>query len=203
MKRICKYCGSNYDGDPGSSACPDCVAAHKSTTIRPRTCRTCGRTFPGGPRAWYCPECRAERRRESAERQRKRGTQRPIGSIDRCEVCGGEYVVNSARQRYCPQCAAESCRRVDREQSKAWNAANTTPEGRMATRKAAGAPIACVVCGKMFVPTDASITCSPECSLENKKIVAEAWDRANRVARAERRRQQRKMKKDKENATND
>lgn len=30
MKKICKYCGATYDGDPGSSACPDCVAARKA-----------------------------------------------------------------------------------------------------------------------------------------------------------------------------
>ena len=26
MRRICKYCGKEYDGDPGSSCCPDCAA---------------------------------------------------------------------------------------------------------------------------------------------------------------------------------
>lgn len=69
----------------------------------------------------------------------------------------------------------------------------------MATRKAASAPIACVVCGKMFVPTSAAKTCGPECSWENSRANAEAWDHANRAARAARRRQQRKAKKEKEN----
>ena len=48
MKRICKYCGKEYDGDPGSSCCPDCAAAQRATTLRPRTCRQCGVTFDGG-----------------------------------------------------------------------------------------------------------------------------------------------------------
>lgn len=181
MKRICKYCGKTYEGDPGSSACPECVADRKKTTIRDRVCRQCGRTFPGGPRAWYCPECRAERRRESAERQRRRGTQRPIGSIDRCEVCGGEYVVNSSRQRYCPQCAAEACRRADREQSKAWNAANTTPEGRKTERKASSAEIPCAVCGKPFVPTGGpAVTCGPECREIYRKRTCAEWEAQNK-----------------------
>lgn len=58
MKKICKYCGAGYDGDPGSSACPDCVRKQRQTSIRQRICRQCGIEFPGGPRAWYCPECR-------------------------------------------------------------------------------------------------------------------------------------------------
>ena len=180
MKRICKYCGKTYEGDPGSSACPECVADRKKTTIRDRVCRQCGRTFPGGPRAWYCPECRAERRRESAERQRKRGTRRPIGSIDLCEVCGGEYVVNSARQRYCPACAREAIRAVDRQHSRAWNEVNTTPEGRKTERKASSAEIPCAVCGKPFVPTDSAVTCSPECREIYRKRSCAEWEAQNK-----------------------
>ena len=180
MKKICKYCGATYDGDPGSSACPDCVAAQKKTTIRPRTCRQCGQTFPGGPRAWYCPDCRAERRKDAAARYRRGGASRPIGSTDVCEVCGAEYVVNSARQRYCPKCAPARYREIDRQHSKRWNAENTTPEERKAVRTAANAQIPCVVCGKMFVPTDASITCSPECSRINHSNNCASWVKANR-----------------------
>lgn len=167
MQRICKYCGNTYDGNPGSSACPDCVAAQKKTTIRPRTCRQCGKTFPGGPRAWYCPDCRHERRKAADIRSKRNGPARPIGSTDTCEICGAAYTVNSGRQRYCPACAADAIRENDRKQSRRWQAENTTPAERKAVRKAAAAPIACVVCGKMFVPTDASITCSPKCSRIN------------------------------------
>ena len=183
MKRICKYCGNTYEGDPGSSACPECVGERKKTTIRERVCRQCGKTFPGGPRAWYCPECRAERRRESDKRHKNGGTQRPLGSIDRCEVCGGEYVVNSARQRYCPQCAPERYREIDLAQSKAWNADNNTPEKRRAERKAAGAEIPCAVCGNLFVPTDSSVVCSPECRKIYQKRSRAEWEANNREKR--------------------
>ena len=70
VKRICKYCGQEYDGDPGGSCCPICAASQRKTTLRPRFCRTCGVTFIGGPRAWYCPSCRKERQREQKQKQR-------------------------------------------------------------------------------------------------------------------------------------
>ena len=77
----------------------------------------------GRPRAWYCFICRIERQREQGrtckQRQRK-GQTRRLGSIDKCEVCGKDYIVNSARQRYCPDCAPERYREVDREQSRGW-----------------------------------------------------------------------------------
>lgn len=196
MKKICKYCGNTYDGDPGSSACPDCVAARKKSTLLPRTCRQCGKTFPGGPRAWYCPDCRVERRKDATARYRRSGPSRPIGSTDICEVCGAEYVVNSARQRYCPKCAPVRYREIDRQQSKRWNAENTTPEGRKAVRKAASAPIACVVCGKLFVPTNASITCSPECRRINHDRNCASWEKANSEARNAYRSQLAKAKTD-------
>ena len=92
-----------------------------TSTLRMRVCRQCGIEFMGGPRAWYCPTCRIERQREQGrtckQRQRK-GQTRRLGSIDKCEICGKDYIVNSARQRYCPECAPDRIREVDREQSR-------------------------------------------------------------------------------------
>lgn len=183
MKRICKYCGKEYDGDPGSSACPECAERVKKSVVRTRVCRECGREFPGGPRAWYCPECRANRRREADARHKRAGTQRPIGSVDKCLVCGADYVVKSARQRYCQSCAEEAVKKVDRAQSTAWNRENTTPEQRKAHRKAAAAEIMCVICGRMFIPTSAAITCSPECSMELAKRNTSEYEKQNRAYR--------------------
>lgn len=95
-----------------------------TSTLRTRMCKQCGTEFFGGPRAWYCSDCRYERRREQArkfrEKKAKGLVERPLGSIDHCEVCGAEYVVQSARQRYCKACAPERYREVDREQSRGW-----------------------------------------------------------------------------------
>lgn len=111
MRRICRTCKVEYEGDPGSTLCPACVKAQKATTIRTRVCRTCGAEFPGGPRAWYCPGCRSDRQREQsrdAKRRKAAGKTRAIGSTDTCTICGNAYTVNSGRQRYCPDCAPDA-----------------------------------------------------------------------------------------------
>lgn len=183
MRRICKYCGSGYDGDPGGSCCPDCAAKQRATSIRDRVCRQCGAIFPGGPRAWYCPICRAERQREAEKRHRQRGTARPIGSTDLCVVCGKPYIVNGSRQRYCPDCAPEAVRESNRANSRAWNREHQTPEGRRELKKAASAAVPCAVCGKLFVPNTAAITCSPDCARENRKRNQAAWEQAHKEDR--------------------
>lgn len=183
MKRICKYCGKEYDGDSGSSACSECAERVKKSVVRIRVCRECGREFPGGPRARYCPDCRAERRRKSDARHKRSGTQRPLGSMDKCTVCGKEYVVKSGLQKYCPECAHEAVRSIDRKQSIEWQQKNTTPERRKAERKTAAAEIECVVCGKKFVPTSRTTTCSDACrGLLAKRNCAE-WEKQNRDRR--------------------
>lgn len=185
MRRVCKYCGKEYDGDPGSSACPDCVMLRKKTTLAPRVCRTCGRTFEGGPRAWYCPDCRRTRQQEANARYRKSGAQRKLGTVDRCVICGQPYIVGSARQRYCPDCAPEQYRKAANALSAAWNAEHVTPEARREERADATAYIKCVVCGKLFRPSSAAITCSPECSETLQKQRHAAWEKANADARKE------------------
>ena len=95
------------------------------STLAKRVCRQCGIEFMGGPRAWYCPNCRRERAKEANRRckakQRLNGhADRPLGSIDKCTVCGAEYVVQSARQKYCKKCAPEQYKIVDREQGRDW-----------------------------------------------------------------------------------
>ena len=124
MRRICKYCGAIFDGDPAALGCPDCVEARRHDTIRPRVCRICGAVFEGGPRAWYCPACRTERRRQhdrEAKERKRAGMTRALGSTDLCEACGKPYVVMGGLQRYCPDCAPEAVARIARAQSLAYN----------------------------------------------------------------------------------
>ena len=191
MLKVCKYCGQQYDGEPGSSACPGCAEKVKRQTVLPRVCRECGKTFPGGPRAWYCPDCRDLRRRNQSAEHKRRGTIRPLGSIDKCVVCGGDYVVNSARQRYCQTCAPEAVRAVDRVQSKAWNEANNTPDQRRKIRHSASAEIPCRVCGKLFRPMSCAETCSRSCAAQLAKNNYAAWEKKNRDYRNQYQRQRR------------
>lgn len=183
MKRICKYCGKTYDGDSGSSACPECVEKNKRTTIRQRVCSVCGATFMAGPSSKFCPVCLAERKREQAARRRKNGTARPLGSIDKCLACGKDYVVTGGKQKYCPDCSEREIRKNDRKKSREWNAKNINQDERKEERKAAGAEIPCVVCGKLFVPTTSTLSCSPECRKIYQKRSHAEWEAKNRGKR--------------------
>lgn len=183
MQRICKYCGCIYAGKPGSSACPDCVKNLRSTSLSVRVCKECGISFIGGPAAKYCPICRQQRKAIANRQCKRNGSKRPLGSIDLCEVCRQPYTVTGPRQKYCPDCADAAIRDNDRQKSREWNAANTTPGGRRQLRQAHAAEISCAVCGKPFVPHDTSITCSPACSVELHKQRTAAWEREHRSER--------------------
>lgn len=172
MLRLCRLCGQTFDGSPGASACPDCVAQQRRTTLRPRTCQGCGATFPGGPRAWYCPRCRADRKRQQAREYRQRIAAdhvRALGSTAYCAACGQPYTVAGGNQRYCPDCAGRETRATDARQATAWNAANMPPEKRRRIRQAAAAPIPCAICGQLFIPRSPAKTCSPDCSAELRR----------------------------------
>lgn len=142
-----------------------------SVVVKDRICRQCGRSFSGGPRAWYCPECRYVRRKASAERYRAKGRKadRPLGSIDRCVVCGKDYTVKSARQKYCPDCAYDAVRAVDRPESRRWLAEHkgdyypARNDKRRARRY-------CIVCGRIITAKTCTVTCeSKDCKLERRK----------------------------------
>lgn len=164
--RLCRVCGVAFPSDKEQeSLCPTCLAAQKATTLRDRTCRQCGKTFLGGPRAWYCPDCRAERTREQNRAHKHNGTKRQLGSTDRCEVCGAEYVVKSGRQRYCPACAEAAVRAKDNAASRAYNADHK--ERRQELRAVALKP--CVICGGVVPRGSPAVTCSPACAEEHKR----------------------------------
>lgn len=194
MQRICKYCGVEFSGKPGSTACPECVAKNKSTTMRERVCQICGVKFMGGPRAWYCPNCRAERKREQDIKHKKTGSSRKLGSEDLCEICGKPYIVNSGLQRYCKDCAVEAVKAKDRKQALEWHKENTTPEQRRKDRQAGTAPVACAVCGKSFVPKSRGKTCSDECKVVFAKMQTAKWEKEHRTQRNEYHKNLRKKK---------
>ena len=177
----CVTCGKVFATDRYEQAkCGDCLAAARSTTLRPRTCRTCGDIFPGGPRAWYCPDCRAEREKARRRKYRASGFSRHLGDIDNCVVCGKEYVVCSGLQKYCPDCAPEAVREIDREQSIRWNRENDYYAKREETPRR-GVKI-CVVCGREIAPGTgtATVTCSPECADARRKEIQHRADAKRR-----------------------
>ena len=160
----CQNCGKIVQADGEKVFCPECRAELKAnSTLAERTCRGCERTFVGGPRAWYCHECRAERKKETDRRHRKNGTQRKLGSVDHCEICGKEYIVEGGLQRYCKNCAEDAVREIDRAQGREWNKKNkdrmlAQKKERKENRKA------CAVCRKQFYTGGPEVTCSEECA---------------------------------------
>lgn len=173
--RQCKVCGTQFQGTGEQRLCDACrKAALQDTVMRSRECQTCGKIFLGGPRASYCPECREERKkRTKAEYQARKaaGKTRQIGSIDICQSCGKEYVVNGGLQMYCPDCAPEEIRSKvlpkKRMQAAIQREKNAARKEELKQHSAV-----CAYCGKTFTPKNASVTCSDECAQEYKRIVA-------------------------------
>lgn len=194
MRKTCKYCGKPYDGGRDTSACEDCVKSRRQTTLGTRVCKACGEVFVGGPRAWYCPNCRSERKRAQMAAYKRNGAVRPLGSVDRCEVCGCEYTVTGGLQRYCQGCAKDAVKKIDRQQSKEWNVAHDYYRTQTLERQKTVAEIPCKICGKLFIPSNGSKTCSHECREKLARKSRERTEKVNRVARNERRREARKNK---------
>lgn len=157
----CAACGKSFVASGRTiRLCPECTAASKKNVMRQRTCRQCGAVFEGGPRAWYCPACRYERKKARDRECKRNGPARPIGSIDRCVVCGAEYTVESGNQRYCPDCAAEAIKAADRAAALEYY----TGHKEQFERRKKDHTTLCVICGKPVCSGTVSITCSPECA---------------------------------------
>lgn len=169
-QRACKQCGKIFYGDVDSLYCPECAkVARKSNVIRDRVCIDCGATFQGGPRARRCPGCRHSAKMEASKRIRRRGTIRPLGSVDVCPVCGQEYIVNSGRQKYC----SDACQRVavlawQRERKKEYNkapeVARSKREHREERRKV------CEYCQRPFWSASPTNYCTDYCRDQQAKI---------------------------------
>lgn len=171
MKKICRFCGIEYDGKQSSSACPDCAKKSRRNVIHPRVCGQCGASFDGGPRAFYCPDCRKERQRMRARLYYKDGHKRHIGGTDFCSLCGKPYTIKAPQQRYCPDCGAITTKENIKSHGLYLYHSQTEEERKeiQQRKKAANVPRTCVICGKQFPPRTNAKTCSPECSMELKQ----------------------------------
>lgn len=113
------------------------------------------------------------KKRESTSQyhaRKRQGESRKLGDIDKCEVCGKEYIITGSLQKYCKECAAEAIAAIDREQALKWLKDNKDNEKRRRDRKDATATIKCVVCGNLFMPSiGGNVTCSPECAQKYRK----------------------------------
>jgi hypothetical protein len=110
------------------------------------------------------------------------GLVRPLGSMDKCVICGRDYVVTGSPQRYCPDCAPDAIRAVDTVQGLAYYYANVdqiNPPRMLSRRKGS---CACVICGEMYESPTRSVTCGKsECKRELRRIHQRRADAKRRL----------------------
>lgn len=168
-KKACVDCRKPFYGGTDALYCEECARKRKSNVIRIRVCKQCGKEFQGGPRAFYCPECRVEQRREASRRARERGkTKCPLGSIDRCEKCGSEYIVASGRQKYCTECKREAMLEWQRKHKKGYDIESGQYDKKIEKRK--NIIKICVYCGREFHASTSTNSCSDYCRGKQKQI---------------------------------
>lgn len=140
--------------------------------LQQRKCRECESLFIGGPRAYYCPICRKERERERNKLHKRTGPKRPLGSRDKCERCGNEYIVESGMQRFCPECQPIHAKEYDRVTSIKFYHLNKSRINPVRYNRRLKGPKKCLWCGKEFKKGSRALTCSPEC---HRKRVNKLW----------------------------
>ena len=168
--RACQVCGKPFYGSTDHHYCPECARVKKlDAVVKIRTCQDCGIEFYGGPRARHCPDCAYKAQKETSRRHKKTGTKRPLGSIDKCAVCGKEYIVVSGRQKYCSDvCQRKGVLEWQREHKRGYSKASGQDIKKMERRKQAQK--ICVYCLRHFASNKPTNTCSDYCHKEQAKI---------------------------------
>lgn len=169
-KKACQVCGEPFYGGRDCCYCPKCAKEKKSDTVfKIRTCQDCGIEFFGGPRACRCPECAHKAQKETGRKFRQSGPKRPLGSIDKCVICGQEYTVVSGRQIYC----SEECQRIgvlewQREHKKGY--AEKSGQTVKKQQRRDEQQKVCSYCLRKFTAHTPTSYCSEYCRLESKKL---------------------------------
>lgn len=169
-ERVCQVCGNSFFGGKDIFYCPGCARAKKlDTVVQIRTCKDCGIEFYGGPRAMRCPDCAHKAQQETSRRHKKRGTMRPLGSNDKCVICGKEYIVVSGRQKYCSDfCQRKGVLEWQREHKKGYSKASRQDIKKQERRNQVQK--VCVYCLRTFKSDKPTNLCSDYCKSEQKKI---------------------------------
>lgn len=164
--RACQMCGKPFWGTTDSHYCPECAKIKKlDTVVKIRNCQDCGTKFYGGPRAKRCPSCTSL----AKNHYKKSPTMRPLGSIDKCVICGKEYTVTSGRQKYCSQlCQHKGVLAWQREHKKDYNKISGQDIKKQIRRESAEK--VCVYCLRRFKSNTASNLCSDYCRQEQRKL---------------------------------
>lgn len=170
-KRACQVCGKPFYGGLDCNYCPECARVKKlDTVVKIRICQDCGIEFYGGPRARRCPECAYKAQQETNRRHKKTGTKRPLGSVDKCVMCGKEYIVVSGRQKYCSDaCQRKGVLEWQREHKRGYSKTSGQDVKKQERRKQAQK--ICVYCLRPFTSDKPTNTCSDYCRMEQAKLI--------------------------------
>lgn len=152
------------------------------------TCIDCGMPINRAIKSIRCPACqRAVNKKRDIERK-KRGPARPLGSVDKCQRCGKEYIVTSGLQKYCPDCREEATRESVRAHKREYMAklrADPEANAEMCHSKAwVIEPKHCAFCGKKFVAKGRTMYCSDECRKAANRAYWAEYDKRNADKRA-------------------
>lgn len=169
-KRVCQECGMSFYGSGDHYYCPSCAKNKKlGTVVRIRICQDCGVEFFGGPRARRCPDCAYKAQQETNRRHKRNGTKRPLGSIDKCVICGKEYTVVSGRQKYCSDaCQRKGVLAWQREHKQGYNKVSGQDIKKLERRKRVQK--ICVYCLRTFTSDKPTKLCSEYCRKEQAKL---------------------------------
>lgn len=169
--KICQSCGKSFTATDDHFYCPDCAIEKKlDTVIRIRECVDCGIHFYGAPRSQRCPDCAYKRKGQTKNEWRRRGgVSRPLGSTDKCQRCGKEYIVKSGRAKYCDACKRAAALEWQREHKPAYNK-RTNQQAKKSKRRAQQEK-ECVYCLRKFKSSVPTNVCSDYCRTEHKKII--------------------------------
>ena len=121
-------------------------------------CSECGELFVGTPHSKYCPDCARIHRNAVTAKWRTQGPKRKLGSIDKCEACGKEYIVEGGKQRYCKACCDAEIVSNTKERKKKKYAENGPDKTNYPKTRV------CPSCGLPFSLAGSKKYCSEECT---------------------------------------
>jgi hypothetical protein len=123
--------------------------------------------FVGKPSSLYCEKCAWKAEKEAAKKYRDEGPKRKLGSIDKCEVCGKEYVVKSGAQRFCKGCAEKAIKEKSRKRKREYN---KTAYAEKRKENRAQQVRVCNYCGSEYRDRHLSRYCSDYCKKEAQRL---------------------------------
>lgn len=169
--KLCMICGQPFYGTHYHFYCPSCAEDRKANKPAvTKICKDCGSEFISYHKERRCPKCVERAKQEANMRYLRNGTQRPLGSIDKCELCGKEYIVTSGSKKYCSvQCRRISSLPKQKEYRRTYY--RTSKLAAEYRQRCKTAPKMCLYCLQPFTSDKSTNVCSDYCRSEHKKIV--------------------------------